>query len=582
MKSYKYLLIAAVVAIPVLGSSAYLCATELEERRMEELLAQTPAQIVARMSLEDRVGQLIHIGMRGKEARGAVLQEISAFRPGGVILFAVNLGDAEQIRQLNAGLQTHAIRTNGIPLLISTDQESGRVLRIGPDGVDQFPSAMALGQSGDPELAREVGFVTGYRLRKLGVNFALAPVLDVNNNPANPVINTRSFGSRPETVASIGGALARGLRESLSIPVIKHFPGHGDTSVDSHYDLPVIHKSLEEMHTMELAPFRAAIGEGAEVVMSAHIVFESLDRQNPATLSPRILKKLLREELGFQGMVMTDAMEMNAISKRYPRGEAAKAAFKAGVDVVLLTSDGAIIREMYRSLLAGFRSGELSEADLNRSVERQIALKLQRGLFHLHKSDRVANSAELAEYLQRREQAADARFAAIEKKYAEQGVSLNRAASRAGVRALRRDFAGLAAGDLGRVHFIYRTPEAREQALELGLPEARLHRAASAPDIYMMLRLRKANEIWLVELDDLWTGAWNRLERILARTPEARLKGPTIALHPGNPFLMLHTPAQGAVLCAFSPTEEARRALVYRALRGGPAPAADLVLPPEP
>lgn len=569
---------AAVLALG--GSGAYICAQTVEQSRLREALTRSPADIVARMSLEEKVGQLIHIGMRGKDAHGAVRNDIDQFHPGGVILFAVNLGEAARIRSLTAGLQQRSIASSGIPLLISIDQEGGRVVRVGPDGVDQFPAAMALGQSGDAELVEDVGFMTGYQLRKLGINLALAPVLDVNNNPANPVINTRSFGSDPTRVSQMGLALARGLRQARSIPMIKHFPGHGDTNVDSHLALPIVRKPIDIMRSTELAPFRDAIADGAEAVMSAHIVFESFDAENPATLSPRILKGLLRGEMGFRGIVMTDAMEMNAISRRYARGDAARRAFEAGADVVLLTSDGAIIREKYQALLNAFRNGELPVADLDRAVLRQIRLKLERGLFHQYASPLKPESVELEQELRAKDQAVEERLLALQAKYQARQVSLNRAASRAGVASLRRSFSGLPADKLTNVRLLYSSEEARQQGLELGLKAEQLIAAPRSSDLYQIFRKRRESQIWLIEFDERSAGAFQRVVQVSNATRERRLKGTTIGLLAGSPFVRVTLPTDGVVLCAFSGTPESRRALVYRALSPLGVRQADLVLPP--
>ncbi|MBX7059327.1 MAG: glycoside hydrolase family 3 protein [Leptospirales bacterium] len=579
MKRLSFWLAAGAALLLVMSAGAYVCAQNLQQARLQEMLEQAPQQILARMSLEDKVGQLIHIGMRGKDASGAVLNDIRRYRPGGVILFAVNLGDAGRIRALNEGLQRASVAASGIPLLISIDQEGGRVVRVGPDGVDQFPAAMALGQSNDPTLVEEVGFMTGYQLRKLGLNLALAPVLDVNSNPANPVINTRSFGSDPERVANIGLALARGLRASGNIPTVKHFPGHGDTNVDSHLDLPVVHKSLESMRAMELAPFRAAIGEGAEIIMSAHIVFENYDSQNPATLSPRILKDLLRGELGFRGLVMTDAMEMNAISRRYARGMAARKAFQAGADIVLLTSDGTIIREMYDSLLRGFQSGELSVDDLNQAVLRQVRLKFLRGAFYSNASPLSPTDAALTAHFQSLQQAADERAAAIEAKYRRQNLNLNRVASRAAIAALRRPYAGLPLERRKQVRLLYSSEEVRQEALLDGLSAEQLIFAPRSVDLYQIFRRRKAGEVWMLELDERSVSAWNRIVQVLNASSEARLKGGVIGLLAASPYLRALSPNDGALLCSFASTPESRRGLVYRALAAGSVPQADLILP---
>ncbi|MCR9142676.1 MAG: glycoside hydrolase family 3 protein [bacterium] len=587
--TFIVLLLTVIVLLPLLGWGAYLAAREIERREFESLLEETPKKIVEGMSLEEKVGQIIHIGMSGKKIGPTVIKEIQKYRVGGVILFAANFGTAANLKKLNTDLQKLAIESNGIPLLISTDQEGGRVLRIGPDGTTQFPGAMALGQTGEPQYAEDVGVVTGYELRKLGVNIVLAPVLDVNNNPANPVINVRSFGSNPEVVTEMGTALARGLRRSLSVPVIKHFPGHGDTDTDSHLALPTITRDLPALEATELIPFRAAIQEDAEVVMTAHILFGSLDKDNPATLSKAIIGGLLRDKLGFQGLVMTDAMEMHAISKRYTNRVSVKKAFAAGVDIILLTSDGEIVTEMYSSLLRAFQDGELSVEQLDAAVERQIRLKFRRGLFHRLKSPRLAaheRAQEIAGYFEARETRARAIYESVLQKYADQKTSLNESVSRAGIASLRKEFAGVSAAERENVYALMYSKTAYTRAIELGLPKERVIRMRKPSDMYTMLKKRRAGQTWLVEIPgDRHIASYNRLIKILETSPKnapgKQYSGKTVALHTGNPFLKIRVPKDGAVLAGFSPTTATRRALVYRALVGQPVRQADLILPPE-
>ncbi|HBS06259.1 MAG TPA: beta-glucosidase, partial [Leptospiraceae bacterium] len=218
----------------------------------EQSLQEMTNRIVSSMTLEEKVGQLIHIGISGKDMRAGIESEIRKYHPGGVILFGINLGTANQVKNLNQSLQKASLEHTGIPLLISIDQEGGRVVRL--THITQFPGAMAMGQAGDAQMARSVGFVTASELLDFGFNLVLAPVLDINNNPKNPVINTRSYGSNKSTVTQMGLAYMEGVQMAGSIPVIKHFPGHGDTTVDSHHDLPTISKTLDQLKSQELIP----------------------------------------------------------------------------------------------------------------------------------------------------------------------------------------------------------------------------------------------------------------------------------------------------------------------------------------
>ncbi len=341
--------------------------------------------LVSKMSLEEKVGQVVHISVPAKTADAAAKKIIETIKPGGIILFGYNVETGEQLKKLNEDLQSLAAGSGLQPLLISTDQEGGRVYRIG-DPVPHMPSAMAIGQAGDEDLAFSAGFITAYHLASIGVNFLFAPVLDINNNPANPVIGQRAFGSDPERVIHTGVLFEQGAREGGVVTVVKHFPGHGDTSVDSHLGLPVIQKTMDELRNFELKPFAAAIASGTPAIMTAHILYPKEDESVPATLSHRFLTELLREEMKFRGLVITDAMEMHAISKNYQDIRPAVAALKAGADVILLTSYGAEMIQIHDDILHAARHGEFEEETgnvLDRAVYRQVRTKLEHGIIPL-------------------------------------------------------------------------------------------------------------------------------------------------------------------------------------------------------
>ena len=275
-----------------------------------------------------------------------------------------------------------------LPLLVSADLEAGAGFRfdgvvhaptnIWLGGATRFPALMALGASGDPGMAYEMGRITALEARALGVHVPFAPVLDVNNNPENPVINVRSFGEDPERVAMLGAAFVRGLQDHGVIATAKHFPGHGDTGVDSHIALPVIRVSRARMDSVELLPFRRAVDAGLGAIMTAHItVPEMTGARTPATLAPAVLTNLLREEMGFGGLVFTDAMDMAAVDRMFERGEAAVRAIEAGADVILMPPD---LRAARDGIVAAVRSGRLSEERVDRSVLRILRAKEKLGL----------------------------------------------------------------------------------------------------------------------------------------------------------------------------------------------------------
>ncbi|TGL10031.1 glycoside hydrolase family 3 protein [Leptospira levettii] len=362
--------------------------TELAANERKRWLDEKAWSITNNMSEEELVGQTIHIAIPSKTVDQIALDEIKQTKPGGIILFGKNLGKKEEILSLTENLQIVG-KQNGLqPFLISTDQEGGRVFRV-QDGITHYPGAMAVGQTGKKEWGEIVGFVTSYELRSLGLNFLFAPVLDINNNPLNPVINTRSFGSDVNRVSEVAVAYEKGARAGGCLPVIKHFPGHGDTTVDSHLGLPIINKSLEDLEKLELVPFKQSIQGGAEAVMSAHIVYPKIDPNFPATLSKTILTDVLRKSLQFDGIIITDAMEMHAISKNYEKDRPGVLTILAGANIVLLTSWGETAKKFKAQLMDAYKKGEFRFVDkegkerdiLKEAVQKQIRKKLELGIY---------------------------------------------------------------------------------------------------------------------------------------------------------------------------------------------------------
>ena len=538
----------------------------------EKALQDLATKIVQKMTIEEKVGQLSHVGISGKYMRSGIDEEIGRYHPGGVILFGPNFGSEQEIKDLNRKLQESSLGHTGIPLLISTDQEGGRVIRI--QQTTQFPGAMAMGQAGEPELARAVGFATALELKGFGINLVLAPVLDINNNPGNPVINTRSYGSNAKTVSAMGLAYMEGVQTAGSIPVIKHFPGHGDTTVDSHLNLPRITKSLDELKKNELIPFQEAIEKNAPALMTAHILFPALDPDYPATLSPRIVQELLRKQLGFNGLIFTDAMEMKAIADQYDSGPSAVMAIKAGVDVILLTAEGPNTRKMFQAILESVQKGDISEARINESVQRQIYWKLRTGVFAAHPSQKYAfanQDEKLNKYLQAQTSILNQEKASLQSRY---NGKLNQEVSRKSIVSLRKSFDGLNGQQVKKAFLFYRTAAARQQGLDLGIPQDHLifYRAGHT----WLFRIYDAKWAgpWLIELEEADLPLWN----LLVDRWKSRRSEPLLGLYSGNPFHDIHIPENGAFLCSFSPTLESRKALVYRTANG-PITQADLVLP---
>ena len=331
--------------------------------------------MITEMTIEEKVGQLIMVGFDGTQANEAIETHIRERFVGGVVLFSRNIQSPKQTAELTNQLQrlTEAT-TRQIPLFIGIDQEGGWVIRL-KEGATVLPGNMALGAIDSTELAERAGEITAVELAAVGVNLNFAPVVDVNNNLDNPVIGRRSFGESPELVSRLGVAYIRGLQHNGVLATAKHFPGHGDTTVDSHFDLPTVNHAPERIHALELQPFRAAIDADVAAIMTAHIVYPAFDADRPATLSSIILTELLRKELGFDGLLITDDMEMKAIDDRYPSGEAAVMAIEAGADIVMVLWTPAKQIEALDALLSAVKSGRISQARLDQSVKRILKSK---------------------------------------------------------------------------------------------------------------------------------------------------------------------------------------------------------------
>jgi beta-N-acetylhexosaminidase len=274
------------------------------------------------------VNQLVMIDIPDPFLNKETRAHLQRYRPGGIILFKKNIQTLEQTRGLILELKALL----GDDLLVALDMEGGGVWRTG--FLPFAPSAMSLGAANDPELARQVGALVGRGMRAMGANWNFAPVLDVNNNPANPVISDRSFGQDPKRVATLAMAWAQGLHESGVAACGKHFPGHGDTHLDSHLALPTVTRNLEGLEEYELVPFRIAAAQHLPSIMTAHIVYPAIDPEYPATLSKKILTDLLRTQGGYEGVIVTDSMGMDAIDKNYGRGQAAILSLQAGADML--------------------------------------------------------------------------------------------------------------------------------------------------------------------------------------------------------------------------------------------------------
>jgi len=320
-------------------------------------------------SLDHEVAGLFAVGFEGTSPSPEVLELI---RRGvyGVILFGRNVRAAEQVAELVAALK----RAAGRPLLVSIDQEGGRVARLrSPQGFTELPPMRALGATGDADLAFETGALLGRELRAVGIDQDYAPVVDVDTNPQNPVIGDRSFSRDPRQVARMGAAVARGLQSAGVAACAKHFPGHGDTSQDSHEELPRLPHSLKRMREIELVPFCALAGAGVASAMTAHVVFEALDERRPATLSEPVMR-LLRDDCAYDGCVISDDLEMKAVADHFPLEEAVPAALSAGVDALLACHRASVQHRAIDVAREAVESGRVTRERLFQARRRVTSL----------------------------------------------------------------------------------------------------------------------------------------------------------------------------------------------------------------
>ncbi|SFL37172.1 beta-N-acetylhexosaminidase [Paenibacillus sp. 1_12] len=326
------------------------------------------------MSVHEKVGQLVVVGMDGLANSEQTKQLITDYHVGGFIFFKVNLQDSTQTLTLLNSLKATNESVKGIPLMLSVDEEGGRVTRL-PDELKKLPANAVIGKKNNSEFSREIGKTIGNELKGYGFNTDFAPVLDVFSNPNNTVIGDRSFGNQADLVSRLGIATMQGIQSDQVVAVVKHFPGHGDTTVDSHLGLPVVNHDLTHLRQLELIPFANAINNGADAVMVAHLLMPKLDADHPASFSKAIISDLLRKEMGFNGVVFTDDLTMGAITQNYDIGQAAVSAVLAGGDVVLVGHSFDQQVKVIQALLNASSNGVIPESVLNASVYRILKLK---------------------------------------------------------------------------------------------------------------------------------------------------------------------------------------------------------------
>ena len=338
-----------------------------------EIIISPIDEMINQMTLAEKVGQLLVIGVDGTAFSNEMDNLIRNYHVGGIIVMGRNVSTtAEMLQLINDSKQAN--ETNRIPLFMSVDEEGGRVSRL-PAGIPKLPASAKFGKQNDEILSYRIGSYLAEVLQEFGYNMNFAPVLDINNNPKNRVIGDRSLGADPELVARLGVASMNSMMDNGVIPVVKHFPGHGDTVVDSHKALPKVETSLERLRNVELVPFQQAIDEGADAIMVAHILFPALDSDYPSSMSKAIITDLLRNDMQFDGVVITDDLTMGAIANDYTIPEAAVQSFIAGSDLLLIVNGYDNQINTVNALVSAIETGNITEQRLNESVKRILSLK---------------------------------------------------------------------------------------------------------------------------------------------------------------------------------------------------------------
>jgi beta-N-acetylhexosaminidase len=326
-------------------------------------------------SIPEMTGQMLMSGFEGTALTPETEDLIRNHHVGGLILFSRNYENPKQLHALIRDLQAVATSTTtGLPLFISVDQEGGRVARL-TEPFTKYPPLCCLGHAQSESLAYRFGQSLATELVDVGINMDYAPVLDVHTNPENPIIGDRAIASDPDTVAKLANSFIKGFKDKGMIPVGKHFPGHGDTHVDSHLDLPTVKRDAATLEAVELVPFRETIAQGLEVIMTAHVIYTAWDNKNTATFSKIILQDILRKQLGFQGVIMSDDLEMKAVENYFPFDAFPRMGIEAGLDMFLICNSVEKIKTLHDQLIKDVENGSIPTTPIQQSVERILRLK---------------------------------------------------------------------------------------------------------------------------------------------------------------------------------------------------------------
>lgn len=506
-----------------------------------------------RMTLEEKVGQMVCCAYSGHfvNTDSDFLHNLEALireqKIGGFILFG---GEVYETAYLTNSLQKMA----EIPLLIASDLERGLGNQI--DGTTLFPPLMSLGAAGSDELAYLMGKITAIEARAIGIHMTYAPVVDVNINPENPIINTRSFGEDPEQVSRLAAEFIKGCQQNGLMATAKHFPGHGDTDLDSHSVLPTIGGDLKRLERVELYPFKKAIEAGVQAIMTAHLRLPALDPTPdlPATLSQPILTGLLRNKLGFKGIIVTDAMNMGGITTLYSPVEAAMRAVEAGVDMILLPPEP---KQVIEALACAVRSGQISEARIDVSVKRILEAKARLGLLRnkLVKVETLCEKLASKEHLQQATKTFESSMTLV--KNEEMALPLSGQDQKIAVFSLSSDPGGYFAGRTFVQEFEKRCPESIIFYADAFTGQEFIQEAVE--------KARDADVILFALFSRLyaWKGTVGLdLKHIRLINESIALQKPVVVISFGSPYFLRHFPEVSSYLCAYRYASEAQKAAV--------------------
>jgi beta-N-acetylhexosaminidase len=489
--------------------------------------------ILQRLTLEEKVGQMLFLGFGGKVMDESIARFLKKKKPGGVALFGRNIKDSKQTATLIRAVREYD--PAGIPMFVSVDQEGGKVVRL-KRNTTVIPSNMALGATRDPDLAKQAGASLGRDLRLLGFNMNLAPVLDVNSNPNNPVIGIRSFGEDPALVGEMGVAYIRGLQSEGISAVAKHFPGHGDTASDSHFSMPSIAHTKARLMEVDLVPFSLAMTDGLDAIMTAHIALPNIaeEKDMPATVSHNVITGLLRNEFGYDGLVITDGLEMKGIVEKYGSGEAAVRAVVAGADMVMVLWFPEKKDEVHRMLLEAVREGRISPLRLEQAVRHVLTAKAKRGIFNQKLPSIPAAMSALKQGSHRK----------VVSEVAKRAITLVK--NQGGVLPLDQY-----AGQQKNIVVVSTEPSFLAE-IKKKFPKARYHQLKASPSKSQLRREKTKVQTWSKKADLLVVGLLDSVYvPMVKRIKEKHSALPVAVVSFGSPYLMRHFPNIDAYLCAY-------------------------------